>query len=149
MKRTFFISLFNTFILFSILITFLLVTGCGKSKNEIKKDATDIVNNYKESVEKYEGWVQDKADFNNPVIQNQNVGFKAKLDTAMSKWNQNKDMFKQKLQLEEYNKLENDIKSAESKIPAIEELFKKKLAQVQGDTKGDPEQDATDEENNQ
>jgi hypothetical protein len=147
MKRTFSKTLFSRLILCSVLVS-LIVAGCGKNKDEIKKDASDIVNSYKEAVEKYEGWVQNKADFGNPVIENQNVGFKAKLDTIMSNWNRNKEMFKQKLQSEDYSKLETEIKSSESKIPGIEELFKKKLAQVQGENPNFPEQSATDEENN-
>jgi len=145
MKRTFFISLLNSMILFSLLISF-MVAGCGKSKDEIKKDATEIVSNYKLEVEKFEGWVQNKADFENPVIENQYVGFNAKIDTVMSKWNLNKDMFKQKIQAEEFSKLESEIKAAELKVLGIEELFKKKLALVQGESQSYPEQQAEDEE---
>jgi hypothetical protein len=144
MKRTFSISLLCKLILFSLLIS-CMVAGCGKNKEEIKKDASEIVSNYKQEVEKFEGWVQNKADFDNPVIENQYVGFKAKIDTVLSKWNLNKDMFKQKLQTEDFSKLESEIKAVESRIPGIEELFKKKLAQVQGELQSYPEQ-AADEE---
>jgi cytochrome c556 len=147
MKRTISISLFYTLIFLALLIS-LLIAGCGRSQEEIKKDASNIVNNYKEEVEKYEGWVQNKADFDNPVIENQNTGFISKIDTLLSKWNQNKDMFKNKLKIEDYNKFESEITTAGAKVSGIEDLFKKKLISVQGDIQSSPEHQTSDEENN-
>jgi len=130
MKNSFSISLGLTLIL-PILLISLLVAGCGKNKEEVLKQATETVNNFKDAVAKYESWVQTKADMDNPVVENQNEGFKAKIDTAMAHWNDNKDIYKSTLKAEDFSKLEADLKSLDGKKDVIDKMFHQKLQAAQ------------------
>jgi predicted nucleic acid-binding Zn-ribbon protein len=120
-----------SFLLLANIFLLIIIGGCSNSKEETRKEARQVVDNAKDAASKYENWVLNKAEFSSPVVEQQNIGFQAKIDTALTKWETNKEQYKKVLEPAEFSKFDEELQLVKSQKASAAEAFKKKFEEAQ------------------